>query len=274
MRKRCMNILVLLMASISLTIAGCGTEKTKEETNKEEVKTLKIGASPNVIEVVKSMEDSLADEGYELEVVSFDDIQQPNVALDEGSLDGNLYQHKPYLESYNKDNGTDLQFVEPLFGGFTALYSEKWESVEQIPDNAKIGIFQDASNQNRALVLGEQIGLITLGEPSNGTMYSLLDIKENPKNIEFVPLDTGGLNQGITDLDACFNQGTSMFLDGKDPTSYLAVEEDNSNYAIGLVVRNEDKEAEWIEPFLKAFKTDDTKQKINDYYQGSYVFFD
>ena len=106
----------------------------------KEVVTLKIGASPNVIEVVKAMEDSLEKEGYKLEVVTFDDIKQPNVALNEGSLDGNLYQHKPFLDSFNNDNGTNLAYVEPLFCGFTALYSEKWDSVESIPENAKIGI--------------------------------------------------------------------------------------------------------------------------------------
>lgn len=116
-----------------------------------------------MIEVVHAMEDSLEKEGYKLEVVAFDDIKQPNVALDEGSLDGNLYQHKPFLDSFNNDNGTKLKFVEPLFGGFTALYSEKWNSVEEIPENAKIGIFQDASNQHRALALGEEAGLFTLG---------------------------------------------------------------------------------------------------------------
>lgn len=275
MKKRVLSAFLTGVFILAVMCAGCGADNQKEEeaAESEESQVLKIGASPNVVEVVKAMEDSLKEEGYGLEVVSFDDIQQPNVALAEGSLDGNLYQHKPFLESYNADNGTDLVFVEPLFGGFTALYSEKWESVEEIPENAQIGIFQDASNQHRALVLGQEIGLFTLGEPSNNGMYTLLDIAENPRNIEFVPLDTGGLNQGLSDLDACFNQGTSMFLAEKDPTSYIAIEEDNSEYAIGLVVRNGDEEAEWVEPFLNAFRTDDTKNKIEEYYQGSYVFF-
>ena len=74
--------------------------------------------------------------------------------------------------------------------------------------------------------------------------------------------------------DGCFNQGTSMFLAEKDPTSYIAIEKDNSKFAIGLVVREEDENAEWVEPFLKAFRTEDTKKKIDEYYQGSYVYFD
>lgn len=281
MRRRFASVLLVMALGLSMVFTGCGNkgedkgEKKEEEVKKEEkVKTLKIGASPNVIEVVNAMKDSMEEEGYKLEVVTFDDIKQPNVALDEGSLDGNLYQHQPFLDSFNSDNGTDLKFIEALFGGFTALYSEKWDSIESIPDQAKIGIFQDASNQHRALMLGQEEGLFTLGEPSNNGMYTLLDVKDNPKNIELVPLDTGGLNQGLADLDACFNQGTSMFLDGKDPTSYIAIEKDNSKFAIGLVVREEDKDAEWIEPFLKAFRTEDTKTKINDYYKGSYVFFD
>ncbi len=277
MKKRLISTMLIMACTMSLTLVGCGVKgERKEETkeNSKEVVTLKIGASPNVVEVVKAMESSLEKEGYKLEVVAFDDIKQPNVALDEGSLDGNLYQHKPFLDSFNKDNGTNLTFVEPLFGGFTALYSEKWDSVENLPENAKIGIFQDASNQHRALVLGQDAGLFTLGEPSNNGMYTLLDIKENPKNIELVPLDTGGLNTGLSDLDGCFNQGTSMFLAEKDPTSYIAIEKDNTKFAIGLVVREEDKNAEWIEPFIKAFRTEDTKNKIDEYYKGSYVYFD
>lgn len=277
MKKRLISTMLIMACTMSLTLVGCGTKgENKEETKDDtkEVVTLKIGASPNVVEVVKAMESSLEKEGYKLEVVAFDDIKQPNVALDEGSLDGNLYQHKPFLDSFNKDNGTNLTFVEPLFGGFTALYSEKWDSVENLPENAKIGIFQDASNQHRALVLGQDAGLFTLGEPSNNGMYTLLDIKENPKNIELVPLDTGGLNTGLSDLDGCFNQGTSMFLAEKDPTSYIAIEKDNTKFAIGLVVREEDEKAEWIEPFIKAFRTEDTKNKIDEYYKGSYVYFD
>lgn len=271
MKKTLISALLIFVLCFGL-MAGCGTDDAEEQT---ELTPLKIGASPNVVEVVKAMEASLEAEGYDLEVVAFDDIQQPNVALSEGSIDGNLYQHLPYLTSYNANNGTDLVFVEPLFGGFTALYSEKWDSVEAIPENAKIGIFQDASNQNRALALAETCGLITLGEPSaEGGLYCLLDIAENPKNIEFVPLDTGGLNTGLADLDGCFNQGTSMYLADKDPKSYIAIEEDNTKYAIGLVVVPENTEAEWVEPFLRAFRTEDTKTKINDYYKGSYVFFD
>lgn len=107
MKKRMMSILLATVCIFSIGLTGCsGKEEKKEE--KKEVTTLKIGASPNVIEVVHAMEDSLEKEGYKLEVVAFDDIKQPNVALDEGSLDGNLYQHKPFLDSFNNDNGTKL----------------------------------------------------------------------------------------------------------------------------------------------------------------------
>lgn len=254
------------------------SEEVVEETEKEEateVKTLKIGASPNVVEVVKSMKDSLAERGYDLEVVAFDDIVQPNIALIEGSLDGNLFQHKPFLESFNADNNENLVFVEPLFGGYTALYSTKWDSVEAIPDGAKLGIFQDTSNQHRALVLGESIGLFTLGEVGETGLYSILDIKDNPKNIELIPLESGGtLTNSVDELDGAFNQGTTMYLADKDPMSFIAREEDNTKFAIGLVVSPDRQGEEWVKDFIEAFRTEDTKAKINDFYKGSYVFFD
>ena len=292
MKKKLSEIMIVLFC-LSLVLTACSnnnmksnTSETKElstseeesidnsnEKEPKELKALKVGASPNVVEVVKAMESSLEELGYDLEVVSFDDITLPNVALVEGSIDANLYQHEPFLNAYNNDNGTNLQYIEPLFGGFTGLYSKKYNSVEDIPENAKIGIFSDSSNQHRALVLAQDEGMITLNEKADG-LYSLLDIKDNPKNFEIIPLESTTLVESVNDLDASFIQGTSMYLAGEDPTSYITREKDNSKYGMGLVVSEENKEAEWIDDVIKAFRTDDTKQKIEEYYKGSYVFFD
>lgn len=291
--KRKLSKIMIILFCLNLILTGCSSRKEKDNTStstgassneelvesntesndSKELKPIKIGASPNVVEVVKSMELSLEELGYDLEVVSFDDITLPNVALLEGSIDANLYQHEPFLNTYNQNNNTNLQFVEPLFGGFTALYSNKYNSVDEIPNDAKIGIFSDGSNQHRALVLAQDEGLITLNEKTEG-LYTLLDIKDNPRNLEIIPLESTTLVGSIKDLDASFIQGTSMYLAGEDPNSYIAREKDNSKYGIGLVVSEENKEAEWINDVLKAFRTEGTKQKINDYYKGSYVFFE
>lgn len=283
MMKRKLIIGIIMLFCLSLVLTACtSTEENSSEnvdevsTNEnelEELKPIKIGASPNVVQVVNSMELSLEELGYDLEVVSFDDITLPNVALTEGSIDANLYQHEPFLNTYNSDNNTNLEFVEPLFGGFTALYSSKYETVDEIPEGARIGIFSDASNQHRALVLAQDEGMITLNAKEEG-LFNLLDIKDNPKNLELIPLESTPLVGSIDDLDASFIQGTSMYLAGKDPNSYIARESDNSEYGIGLVVSEENKDVDWVGDVLKAFRTDDTKQKINDHYKGSYIFFD
>lgn len=262
----------LLKSMVAIVL--CGSLVNSSLVSAEELKKIKIGASPNVVDVVGAMTDSLEKLGYELEVVSFDDTILPNTALAEKSIDANLYQHEPFLNAYNEEHDTDLYFVKPLFGGFTALYSEKYDKLEDIPENAKIGIFDDSSNQHRALVLAQEAGLIKLKEKAEGELYSVLDIEENPKNIDFKPLQSKVLVTSIGEMDAIFAQGTSMFLAEKDPSSYLVKESDNKPYGIGLVVNPEDKDAEWIEDVIKAFQTDDTKQKIEDRYKGSYVFFD
>lgn len=282
MMKRKLCIVIIVIFCLSLVLTACSTEGNSDQeldevnTNEnevEELKPIKIGASPNVVEVVNSMKLSLEELGYDLEVVSFDDITLPNVALEEGSIDANLYQHEPFLDTYNNDNDTNLRFVEPLFGGFTALYSNKYETVDEIPEGARIGIFSDSSNQHRALVLAQDEGMITLNEKEEG-LFNLLDIKDNPKNLELIPLESTPLVGSIDDLDASFIQGTSMYLAGEDPSSYVVREKDNSQYGIGLVVSEENKDAEWINDVLSAFRTEDTNQKINDHYKGSYIFFD
>lgn len=291
--KRKLSKVMIILFCLNLILTGCSNKKEKDNTSTitgvnsneqldenstssddpKELKPIKIGASPNVVEVVKSMELSLEELGYDLEVVSFDDITLPNVALFEGSIDANLYQHEPFLNTYNENNGTNLQFLEPLFGGFTGLYSNKYDSADELPQGAKIGIFSDGSNQHRALVLAQDEGMITLNAKTEG-LYNLLDIKDNPRNLEIIPLESATLVGSINDLDASFIQGTSMYLANEDPNSYIAREKDNSHYGIGLVVSEENKEVEWINDVLKAFRTEDTKQKINDYYKRSYVFFE
>lgn len=272
------KILLAVCIIISIfTIVGCSNTNSQSNstvsTGSGELKKLKIGTSPALIEMVKAVETSLEDEGYDLELVPFNDVIQPNTALLEDEVDCTIHQHEPYLNAYNNDNGTDLYFAAPLVSGFQALYSEKHDTLEQIPENARIGTYEDLSNQHRSLVFAESIGLIKLGEPSSDGLYTILDIVENPKNIDFVTLDRGGLVQGLQDLDACFINSSLLAQANKDPEAHLAIEEEEafSKYATGLVVRNEDKDVEWIDAIIRAYQTQETKDNIDDYFNGSYV---
>lgn len=147
----------MMMAIVLLAMAGCGASKDKETEGEDQKTTIKLGVRADGIDMAESIRDSVKEKGYDLDITTFDDSIQPNVALEEGSIDVNWYQHKPYLDSYNAENGTDFVMIEPythypLF----AMYSSKHDSVEEIPEGGQIGLCNDATNQTRGLKLLEE----------------------------------------------------------------------------------------------------------------------
>ena len=151
MKKRLVSV---MLAAVLLAVSGCGASKDAEKDGEEQKTTIKLGVRADGIDMAEAIRDSVKEKGYDLEITTFDDSIQPNVALEEGSIDVNWYQHKPYLDSYNEENGTDCVMIEPythypLF----AMYSSKYDSVEEIPDGGQIGLCNDATNQARGLKL-------------------------------------------------------------------------------------------------------------------------
>ena len=150
-----------------------------------------------ILEVVKPQ---LAKEGVELDIKVFSDYVQPNLQLNDKQLDANFFQHKPYLESFNKDRKATLVpvalvHVEP-FGG----YSKKIKNVSELKDGATIAIPNDPSNGGRALVLLQKQGLVKLKDPSN-ILATAADVIENPKKLKFRELEAAMLPRSLDDVD-------------------------------------------------------------------------
>ncbi len=281
MKRKVLSL--LLVAAMTAVMAGCGSnssdssgssdsseaEEAGEESSDSEKEVIQLGVRDTADQVDVVM-DEINAAGYEVEVTVFDDSIQPNVALGEGSIDINWYQHEPYLESYNAENGTDFVMVEPKTAGpLFAMYSEKIESVDDLQDGDTIGICSDASNKARGLHLLESQGLIKLDDSvESPTQY---DIVENKKNLQFIEADMQVLPQSLPDVAAIVLAGAHMANAGLDATDYVCASDDTETYAVGFVVRAEDKDAEWATGLAKAVQCDALAEYYATEKQGTMI---
>ena len=273
MKKKLISVL-LTLAVAGTMLAGCGSSKaddTKSEADSStEKKDITIGVRADMVNQYAAVEDKLKKLGYNVQSKVFDDSVQPDVALAEGSIDCNWYQHEPYLKSYNEKNGTNLVMVEPkTFYPLFAMYSDKWDSVDELPDGATIGLCNDATNQARGLHLLESQGLITLDDSvESPTMY---DVKENPHNFKFIEAEMSVLPQSIKDVDAICLAAGHMVNAGLSADGYLCQSDDNDTYAVGFAVRAEDKDAQWIKDIAETVQCDELAEYFKTEKQGTQI---
>ena len=143
--------LCCMLLVVSAVLAGC-SQSSSASNNVEETKVVRIGIKGDFIGILESVTPKIEALGYKVERVIFDDFVQPDNALVEGSIDINWLQHEPYMDAYNKSNGSNLVMLEPkpIYNVF-GLYSEKWSSVDEIPNGATICLCNDPSNKERVL---------------------------------------------------------------------------------------------------------------------------
>ena len=207
----------------------------------------------------------MAQWGYEVEFVILDSAVVANVALTEGSIDVNYVQHLPYLLAYNESNGTDLHPMDPyIMASMDCLVSMKYTSIDEIPDGASIAIADDASNLSVNLEDLASIGLITLAEIPEGSLYTTFDIIDNPKNLKLVEMDMfsrySALN-GDVDLAMSFFTNSAQERYG---FNLLKLFDENVAFPQVIAVRNEDKDAQWVQDFVAAFTSQTQIDKINE----------
>lgn len=146
------------------------------------------------------MKDQLAKEGVNVEIVEFTDYVQPNLALNDKSLDANYFQHKPYLDEFCKSRGLNLTSIGTVHLEPMGVYSTKIKDIKALPDGAHVAIPNDPTNGGRALLVLQSAGLIKLrdGAPITATPQ---DIAENPKNLQFSELEAPQLPRSLEDAD-------------------------------------------------------------------------
>ncbi|HHY81235.1 MAG TPA: ABC transporter substrate-binding protein [Clostridiales bacterium] len=266
--KKTVLITLIVVLSLSL-LAGCS------QPNKNDKKIV-IGASPTPhAEILQVAKEVLAEKGYELEIKEFTDYVQPNLTLDTGELDANYFQHKPYLDDFNKENNTKIVSIAAIHYEPLGLYPGKTKSLEDLKEGAQIAVPNDTTNEARALLLLEAQGLIKI-KPEAGLQATINDIVENPKNIKIVEVKAAQLPRSLEDVDMAVINGNYAIQAGLNAAKdALAKEEKDSmaaeTYANIIAVKEGNENSEKLKALVEALKSDKVKQFIEEKYQGSVV---
>jgi D-methionine transport system substrate-binding protein len=234
--------------------------------------TLKVGATPvphaEILEVVKPM---LAAKGINLEIIEFTDYVTPNLALNDGDIDANFFQHVPYMEAFAKDRKLNITYIAKVHVEPMGAYSRRVKSVSELPARAKVGIPNDPTNGGRALLLLQKNGLITLN-PKAGITATIFDITANPKNLQIVELDAAQLPRSLEDMDlAIINSNFALEAKLVPTRDALFIEDSDSPYSNVLSVRVADKANPALVELAKALTSKEVADFILKEYEGSVV---
>ena len=271
---------IVAAAGLALALTACGgnsgaatTAAASSSAASDNVIT--VGASPSPhAEILEAIKPELEAQGYELKVVEYSDYVQPNVALSEGDLDANYFQHLPYLENYNTENGTDLASAGAIHFEPMGLYAGKSSDITNVPDGAKIAVPSDATNEARALLLLQDQGVIKLTD-GVGLEATANDIVENPHNVELVEVEAAAVPRSLQDVLWGFIPATSALSAGVHPPPTRpcvgADSEAAQTYANIIAVRSGDENSEKTQALLKALTSDTARKFIEGTYKGSVI---
>ena len=256
------TIAIVLVAVLALgLLAGCG--------KKADDKTITVAASPTPhAEILKVAGEVLAKEGYTLKVTEYSDYVQPNNVVEDGELDANYFQHVPYLESFNEENGTHLVSVAMIHYEPFAIYAGTKDSLDALTDGDQIAVPNDTTNRARALLLLQDKGLLTLKD-GVGLDCTVLDIVENPLNLKIVEMEAAQISNVRDSVALVVLNGNFAGQAGLHAgTDGVAVEDSKSvaavTYANVLVVKEGNENLPKIQALKKALLSDEVRDFINN----------
>lgn len=272
------TIRTIAAAVLAVALTGCSSGSAaggNSGSAPAEDKHIAVGVNPvphaEILE--NAVKQVLADEGWELEVVVFEDYVLPNTSLEEGELDANYFQTLGYMNDQNDNNGLHLAAVAGVHIEPMGIYSEKHASVEEIPDGASIGVPNDTDNYNRAIDLLVAKGLLN-GTGDENTLNGSADL--NPHGFEITPIEAANLPLSLPDLDAAVINGNYALgadLPAKHPA--LTIEEFDDETSVKrtnfLVVEQGNEETEKTKALVKAIQSDAVKKYIDDTYKGAVI---
>ena len=283
MNKKFLSLILALALSASLT--ACGSSDTTETTDDTdsgdtaETVTLKVAASPTPhAEILEQVKPILAEQGIDLVITEYGDYIVPNTAVDEGDEDANYFQHTPYLEQFNAENGTDLVSAGKIHYEPMGIYAGKTASLEELPDGATIAVPNDATNEARALQLLAAPGLIEI-DPEAGLNATPNDITSNPKNLEFTELDAAMIPNTIEEFDLNVINSNYALQAGLNPAEDALASEDASSdaaqtYANIVAVKAGHENDPAIVALVDALHSEEIQEFINTTYAGSVLPID
>lgn len=208
--------------------------------------------------------------GYDVEVVVLEDATTMNEAVLNGDINASLHQHKPWMDAYNNSKDKDVFMLTPyIHYNVFGMYSDKYKTVEELPDGATLTIPQDSSNMARALLLLEQQGLIKLQE--GVAIPTTLDIIENPKNLVFNEIHVHQVVSSLPDVDAICCAKMFMVSNNISLDKEICTSDDLEDFGVGFVINPDRKNEPWVDALIKAYTSDGMRDEINNIFKGCYV---
>ena len=263
--KRKLTLILAVVLVLSLCLSACG-KKSKGD------KKITIAASPTPhAEILKIAKEALEKDGFELEIIEYEDYVQPNMVVDSGEVFANYFQHVPYLDDFNKENGTKIVSVCGVHVEPMAIYAGKSEDLGSIKDGAQIAVPNDTTNEARALLLLEANGIIKL-DPNAGITATKNDVVENKYNVEIVEVEAAQVPNVRQDVDYAVINVNYALAAGLNPVKdSLAIEDSASAYVNIVCVKQGNEEDPKTKALIKACQSEAVKKYITDTYDGAVV---
>lgn len=269
--KRIITILLVVMMAIFLTACSGGNTKdtqpaSKADTSKKLVLSSVAFNEPEVMAGVKALEKM----GYEVKVTVLQDATTMCQAIMTGEINAALHPHKPWIDSYNAGNKANVMMLTPyIHKNVFGMYSDKYKSIDKIPNGATIVIPQDESNLSRSLLLLQAKGLLTL--TAGVTHPTDLDIKENPKNLKIKKVNVAQVVSAIPDVDAVCSAKMFMVSNGISLDYEIAISDDLDKFGVGFIINPARKDEQWVKDLMTVYTSEEQRAAIKEIFKGAYV---
>lgn len=241
--------------------------------------TITIAASPTPhAEILEQAKPILEEQGYELDIKVFEDYVQPNKVVDSGEMDANYFQHIPYLENFNEENGTDLVNAGGIHYEPMGIFPGTKSSLDDVEEGDTIALPNDPTNEARALLLLQDNGLLTLKEDA-GINATVNDIEENPYSLKFQELEAAQVPRVKDEVAYFVANGNYAIQAGysvsKDALAYESSDSEAAKTYVNVIaVKNGNENLDKIKALVSVLQSDEIRDYINETYDGAVVPFE
>lgn len=265
MRKFVYGFFIIFVVSM---MSACNGSSKADSKGDQKVLTIGATAGPYSDQLKEGIVPLLEEKGYTVKITEFNDYIQPNRALDEGSIDANLYQNRNYLKNFNEEHEMDLVASYAVPTAPIALYSKRHTSLEDIEEGMKITLPNDPTNLARSLHMLVDYGWITIDEEADPLIASERDIVDNFYNLDIVPLEAAQTPRSLEDSDFAFVNGNYALASGLKLEEAVDIEKTSEDYLIYVTVRNGEEDEEWAKDLKEAYYSDEFLEYTNKHAKG------
>ena len=258
---------ILAAAVLAAASVGLSAPALAQDANK---KQLVIGgtAGSNIDQLQYGIVPQLQKKGYKVKLVEFNDYVQPNLALADGSLDANFFQHEVYFNQFKGDRKLDLVRLTQGPIAPMGVYSKQRKSLADLKEGDRVALPNDPSNLARGILLLQQAGLVKIKEGVNPLRVSELDLASNPKKIKLVPLDAAHLPRALDDAQFAIINGNFAISSGLKLSEAVLLEKVPDHYLNIVAVKTKDKDAQWAKDLAEAYRSADFKAVVDSKFAG------